>query len=106
MTNRKKPRRQRHPTPEDRVLHRVSRNFEFSLTHLGDRGVRCYVSNRWLAFPEKGWGKEDLLLVHVMTLDGDDDPKRLCELVLPRAELERALRTVKPPDARRPRGGR
>jgi hypothetical protein len=76
------------------------KNYELSPERIGERAVHCYVSDRWLAFPDASGGGgsgEELMLVEVMTLDIDEDPKRICELVLVRADLERALRRVKRP---------
>jgi hypothetical protein len=55
--------------------------------------VRCQVSSRWLQFPEKA-SKSDLgsyMLVDLMTLSADEEPKKICELVLFKEDLEAML---------------
>jgi hypothetical protein len=92
-------RKNRRPrTPDDRMLARLSRNFNTSREVLGDRAVQCYVSDRWLAFPPTSDvmnDGDDLIIVDVMTATIEGDAKKLCELILVRADLERALKAVK-----------
>jgi hypothetical protein len=84
----------------DKLLARAVKNYELSPKRLGERAVHCYVSDRWLAFPEgsgRGGAGEELMRVEVMTLNSDEDPKRSCELILDRAQLEKALAMVERP---------
>jgi hypothetical protein len=65
---------------------------------MGDRAVQCQVSNRWLEFPEvrHAEGDDDWLHVYVMTLDANEEPKRICELVLSRHDIEKAMEQSAP----------
>jgi hypothetical protein len=56
--------------------------------------VPCHVSDRWLRFEEREQFEvldEDLIQVDVMTRDDDDEPYKLCELVVARGDLLRAI---------------
>jgi hypothetical protein len=56
--------------------------------------VRCHVSERWLQFSEREQYEvmdEDLIQLDVMTLDDDGEPYKLCELVVARGDLLRAV---------------
>jgi hypothetical protein len=56
--------------------------------------VRCHVSERWLQFAEREQFEvmdEDLIQLDVMTLDDDGEPYKLCELVVARGDLLRAV---------------
>jgi hypothetical protein len=60
--------------------------------------VSCYVSGRWLQFTGgahyESMEKDDLVALDVMTLDQNDRPRKLCELVLYRGDLLRALEAI------------
>jgi hypothetical protein len=65
---------------------------------VGDRRaaltVPCHVSERWLRFAEREQYEvmdEDLIQLDVMTLDDDGEPYKLCELVVARGDLLRAV---------------
>ena len=66
---------------------------------MGDRAVVCQVSGRWLQFPDRAEqsGSEQWMIVDVMTLGSNENPKKLCELVLAREDLIHALNHVQPP---------
>ena len=51
--------------------------------------VRCEVSSRWLQFPDTATAFSDgtLMSIDVMTLGEDDQPRKLCELVLSKEDL-------------------
>ena len=56
--------------------------------------VRCHVSDRWLRFEEREQFEvldEDLIQLDVMTRDDDGEPYKLCELVVARGDLLRAV---------------
>lgn len=62
---------------------------------MGETMVQCQVSNRWLKFPEtSGQSGEEWMIVDVMTLDANEEPKKLCELVIVLEDLEHALKHV------------
>lgn len=65
---------------------------------VGDRRaaltVPCHVSERWLRFEEREQYEvldEDLIQIDVMTRDDDGEPYKLCELVVARGDLLRAI---------------
>jgi hypothetical protein len=64
---------------------------------MGDRAVQCQVSDRWIEFPEYSAESdgEQWMIVHVMTTGSDERPRRLCELVLAREDIEYALDHVR-----------
>jgi hypothetical protein len=56
--------------------------------------VRCHVSERWLQFADREQFEvvdEDLIQLDVMTLDDDGEPYKLCELVVARGDVLRAI---------------
>ena len=56
--------------------------------------VPCHVSERWLSFREREQYEvmdEDLMHVDVMTRDDAGEPYKLCELILARGDLLRAI---------------
>lgn len=56
--------------------------------------VPCHVSERWLRFAEREQFEvldEDLIQLDVMTLDDDGAPYKLCELLVARGDLLRAI---------------
>ena len=68
---------------------------------LGKNAVPCVVSNRWLKFPVKSGGHfEDgeYISLDVMTLDKDEKPKKICELIVTRESLLSAINGVKNKD--------
>ena len=65
---------------------------------VGDRRtaltVPCHVSDRWLRFEPREQYEvldEDLIQIDVMTRDDDGEPYKLCELVVARGDLLRAI---------------
>jgi hypothetical protein len=67
-------------------------------------GVPCIVSNRWLQFAESGAGpyrEGEYIRVDVMTNTGDT-PRKICELVVTREDLLRAINNVKRPGGLHP----
>lgn len=69
--------------------------------------VRCHVSERWLQLQPRdqfdALGDDDLVHVDVMTLDDEGAPYKLCELVLARGDLLRAIAAYGDPPQLRPR---
>jgi hypothetical protein len=56
--------------------------------------VPCHVSERWLRFAEREQFEvldEDLIQLDVMTLDDDGAPYKLCELLVSRGDVLRAV---------------
>jgi hypothetical protein len=65
--------------------------------------VSCHVSERWLRFAEREQYEvldEDLIQLDVMTLDDDGAPYKLCELVVSRGDLLRAVAAYGDPPLR------
>lgn len=63
----------------------------------GRLAVRCIVSDRWLSFPaetETKLQEGEPVVVNVMTRSKDDRPKKICELILLREELEDTIRMI------------
>lgn len=59
-----------------------------------DLTVPCHVTERWLRFEEREQFEvldEDLIQLDVMTRDDDGEPYKLCELVVARGDLLRAV---------------
>lgn len=66
---------------------------------LGKYAVPCVVSERWLQFPKKSGGHfrdGEFIQLSVMTKDQDDEPRKLCDLVVTREDLLKAIGFVKP----------
>ena len=56
--------------------------------------VPCHVSDRWLRFEEREQFEvldEDLIQLDVMTRDDEGEPYKLCELVVARGDVLRAV---------------
>lgn len=65
---------------------------------IGPRGVSCQVSMRWLVFGEESdllQGGE-FISMDVMTYGQDEKPRLLCNLIVTREDLLRALSHVRP----------
>ncbi|MFM0239672.1 hypothetical protein [Paraburkholderia phytofirmans] len=58
--------------------------------------VACQVSSRWLQFPERAANVagEAFMTVDVMTIDSNDRPRKICELVLTKEDLNAMLLRV------------
>lgn len=59
--------------------------------------VECQVSGRWLQFPETASevGGKGFMSVDVMTLGGDERPRKICELILAKEDLLAMLEKIK-----------
>lgn len=67
---------------------------------MGAGHVPCVVSERWLQFPSESaghYGGGEFISVSVMTLGSDEKLKKLCDLVVTREDLLRAINSVKDP---------
>lgn len=61
---------------------------------LGDFAVPCMVSERWIQFSTQGSAKlseGEYITLWVMTRGADDQPRKLCELIVTREDLQGAL---------------
>ncbi len=62
--------------------------------HLGDFAVPCMVSDRWIQFSTDGSAllpEGEYITLWVMTRGADGRPKKLCELIVTRQDLQGAL---------------
>jgi hypothetical protein len=70
--------------------------------------VPCHVSERWFSFRDREQYEvieEDLMQIDVMTRAGDGVPYKLCELIVARGDLLRAVAAYgDPPHRARPAG--
>jgi hypothetical protein len=67
---------------------------------LGPRAVPCVVSSRWLQFAEQGVSvvrDKEFICLDVMTEGSDDEPHKLCELIIDRKDLLNSLNNVTKP---------
>jgi hypothetical protein len=65
--------------------------------------VPCHVSERWFSFRDREQYEvidEDLIHVDVMTRDDDGAPYKLCELIVSRGDLLRAVAAYGDPPSR------
>jgi hypothetical protein len=86
---------------EDDVLPFPIKGFERQKNQAGRHAVLCIVSERWLQFPEQGSGCIQLgepLKIEVMTKDKTGNDKKICDLIVTREDLLRAIGAVKPSD--------
>lgn len=76
----------RFPNHQERRARKHARAFQ----------VPCQVSPRWLQFPKQAavFPNGDFMKVDVMTNGSDDQPRKLCELVLTKQDLLRMLEQV------------
>lgn len=58
--------------------------------------MECQISPRWLQFPDKATevGGKGFMFVDVMTLGSDEQPRKICELVLAKEDLIAMLAKV------------
>jgi hypothetical protein len=91
-------REQRRRSIDDRILEQAALNYQHSRERLGKLMVECYVSNRFLVFPEVSEVQasgNDLMFVDVMTRNVEEDAKKLCTLIVDRRELLEAVTKVR-----------
>jgi hypothetical protein len=62
--------------------------------------VPCVVSERWIEFPPKSGGRYDFgepIEISIKTRGSNDKPRKLCELIVTREDLLRAIKQVQVP---------
>lgn len=67
---------------------------------LGDFAVPCMITERWLQFSTQGSQRlheGEYIMLWVMTRGADDQPKKLCELIVTREDLLAALELIEKP---------
>ena len=64
------------------------------INQYGKGYVPCEVSNRWLQLPEN-CSDEKYMEVSVMTLDKEEKPKKICDLILSKEDIIRAVNNIK-----------
>lgn len=58
--------------------------------------IPCQVSDRWLQFEDKYNPESGCVLVGVMTLDSNDNPKKICDLCLNISDIKSVIQKIKP----------
>lgn len=58
--------------------------------------VPCYVTDRWLQFDDTYDSNTGLVFADVMTLDSNENPKKICNLCLNINELKQEIQKIKP----------
>ena len=64
----------------------------------GRLSARCIVSDRWLSFPSVTTSELSdgtPLTINVMTRSKNDAPKKICELIILKEEIEETLKSIK-----------
>jgi hypothetical protein len=70
---------------------------------VGPGYVPCMVSDRWLRFPKQSgghFGGGEYIAADVMTGSPEEHPRRLCELIVTREDLLRAISSVTDPQGK------
>ena len=70
---------------------------------LGDFAVPCMVTERWIQVSTGGSSKQpegEYITLWVMTRGADDQPRKLCELIVTREDLQGALDLIEKTPAR------
>lgn len=64
--------------------------------NLSNNIAECEISGRWLQFPRKAEivGGKSLMFINVMTNGQDDNPRKICELVLAKEDLLAILEKI------------
>ena len=68
---------------------------------MGKGYVPCMVSERWIQFPSKSGGNfsaGEYIEISVMTMGHDEKPRKLCDLVVTKEDIIRAINSVENPD--------
>lgn len=86
---------------KDKVLKFPISNWERIKNQMGKGYVPCMVSERWIQFPNKSGGnysKGEFIEISVMTRGDNGKPRKLCDLVITREDIVRAIDSVEKPD--------
>lgn len=67
---------------------------ERKINEFGNGYVPCQVSGRWLQFPDTATD-DRWIFVDVMTMSEDKKPRKLCEMVLSKEDIMRAINSIK-----------
>ena len=81
-------------TKDNKIIRMPISYEQRKINEFGNGYVPCDVSERWLQFSDSGL-KSGSVLVNVMTMGSDDKPKKICEMVLNKEDLLRALENVR-----------
>ena len=79
----------------------MSNYLERRKDEMGPGFVPCIISDRWLQFPPTSSGNivyGEMIEVFVMTNNSDGNPKKICNMIIAREDLLKALENVKNPD--------
>lgn len=67
---------------------------ERKLNEMGNGYVPCQVSERWIQFPENTTDYR-FIPIEIMTIGKDEKPKKICEMIMNRDDIVRAVNAVK-----------
>jgi hypothetical protein len=73
-----------------------TRQQRVTLANVMERKAVCVVSSRWLQFPPTAQMVYDapFMIVDVMTMNSDDQEKKICQLVLSKEDLLQILSRI------------
>jgi len=83
----------------DDVIRFPIKGFQRAKNRLGRHAVGCIVSGRWIQFPEQGGAyleEGEAIQLYVMTEGHDEKDRTICELIVTREDLLRAIAAVAP----------
>ncbi|MCL5037972.1 MAG: hypothetical protein M1269_12800 [Chloroflexi bacterium] len=83
---------------ENKIIRFPLNSKQRAINEMGQGYVPCEVSTRWLQFDEFSslCAEEEFMSVSVMTYDKNEKPRKICDLIITREDLERTLKYVKP----------
>jgi hypothetical protein len=70
------------------------------LAKIMEHKAECQVSSRWLQFPQTAQAVDgaSFMFVDVMTSNGDDHEKKICQLILTKEDLLEILKRIQVPN--------
>jgi hypothetical protein len=83
----------------DDVIPFPVRGFQRQKNEAGRHAALCIVSERWLQFPKRGGSPLQIgepLTIRVMTKNSEGKDRTICELIVTREDLLRAIAAVEP----------
>lgn len=78
---------------EDKIIRIPISYTQRKINQFGKGFVPCEVSGRWLQFPEKVTDDRYIPL-EVMTEGSGDSPKKICELIVSKEDIMRAINSI------------
>lgn len=73
-----------------------TRSERVHLANIMEHKAECQVSSRWLQFPQTAQtvGGASFMFVDVMTMNGDEQEKKICQLILTKEDLIEILNRI------------